>query len=587
MRRVLGLCLCLSLGACVAPADPAHEGERSLEQPIINGTRDTTRHAVITIASDQSVCSGTIVQTDPARGLGWVLTAAHCVQDNPQYILQGNDYQSATATYPVADYLAHPAYDDRSLAFDFAVIVFTGATRNTPVIPIQTAADGLRGGSAVTSVGYGRTRPADQAGGDNSIRYFINRNLSDLSDDQTLVYSLLNGGICQGDSGGPVLATYNGQERVVGVHSAVTEDCRGFGYSGRVSAVYDTWIQGQLTGELEDTCDLCRQVAQSGDGDCVGAINACFNNQTCADLVDCLNSCQTDACFNNCATQFSAGVDRYLAISTCVCEDACASQCQGDPTCPAPPSCGFQFSDQSCNSCMEGACCDQAARCADDGQCFDCLGADSAACADNAPLNDLFACLSDQCEQPCGLEVACGFSSEGACGECLADGCCTQGERCADDETCEACVRGDLTGTECEINPAYNRLFACLGECDGDPCGANEGDNNGAVNNGVNNGGNNGDPNNGAVNNGADNNGTGNNGDANNGAVNNGVNNGDPNPNNSLAEDNNGASEDGFVSRSGGRDVQTCAAAGLAPAAPAPWALLLPGAALLWRARRP
>jgi V8-like Glu-specific endopeptidase len=409
--------------ACVSEERPSEGSPEAAQraQPIINGSLDTTRDAVIAILGDQSLCSGTIIQTDPNRGLGWVLTAAHCVDDVPRYVAQGADFNDPDTYYEVVSYEAHPSYDSRDTTYDFAVIVFAGADRSTPVIPAVGASDGLREGGAVTSVGYGRTTPSYAQDTGNTRRRRVNRVISDLYQ-ELIVYNISDAGICQGDSGGPVLANVNGQEKVVGVHSSVSGDCEGEGYSGRVTLVYSTWLVGQLGGEVEPSCELCQQVATSGNGECVPIIEDCNNSRSCSALLECLQNCNTEACSQNCASDNPQGVQEYLAIFDCVCEDACPSECGGTDFCPEPAACGIAFSDETCNNCQERECCAEARDCGDDATCLGCLnGTVTQGCNNNGAFNDYFECLQGGCASECGIDEApeCGFTADGACGECL------------------------------------------------------------------------------------------------------------------------------------------------------------------------
>ena len=163
---LLGLGLCLCLGACSsadpsAPADP-RVGQTS--SPIINGQVDTTHQAVVAIALQQGsqggLCSGTIVKVDPATHIGWVLTAAHCVDIPPVLVLQSNDFSMTTGTlrYDIVDYEADSRYSGQTGSpYDFAMVRIAGVDANTPTIPLVGSPDNLTVGTNVVSVGYGRT----------------------------------------------------------------------------------------------------------------------------------------------------------------------------------------------------------------------------------------------------------------------------------------------------------------------------------------------------------------------------------------------------------------------------------------------
>ena len=134
MRRlVLGLSVisCLFAAGCSPEAPRPAEQVRSVPLGIINGSADTTHTAVVAIFSNQSVCSGTIVAVDGDSG--YVLTAAHCVEDAPVQVVFTADYNNAAPDNNVVSYAAHPDYSFPD--YDFAMVKFSGATGATPIIP--------------------------------------------------------------------------------------------------------------------------------------------------------------------------------------------------------------------------------------------------------------------------------------------------------------------------------------------------------------------------------------------------------------------------------------------------------------------
>ncbi|RYZ62493.1 MAG: trypsin-like serine protease, partial [Proteobacteria bacterium] len=50
-------------------------------QAIINGSPDTSTPAAVFVYADNFGCTGSLFKVDRQRDLAWVLTAAHCVQD--------------------------------------------------------------------------------------------------------------------------------------------------------------------------------------------------------------------------------------------------------------------------------------------------------------------------------------------------------------------------------------------------------------------------------------------------------------------------------------------------------------------------
>jgi hypothetical protein len=321
--------------ACSAPEpDVRWHDVGTAELPIINGYPDTTHQAVVAVLANQSACSGTIVAVE--GNSAFVLTAGHCVTDAPQYIIQDNDYScysnmTCDGVYIPQNWQAHPNYNGQ--VYDFAMIQANGASASTPIIPAASS-DALAHGTAIKHVGYGTTNPPN---GENSRRNYFDGSVDEADaygDGLVFTYDESQGGTCFGDSGGPQLSS--GTEKVVGVSSAVGDDyCSTYGLSGRVSRVY-SWIQGFITGAGGGTamnCDQCFSWSTSGQGPCMGAVNACVNNTECNAIMDCLNGCTTYACQQSCFTQHPSGQALYDAIFTCVCQTGCPTECGNNLMC--------------------------------------------------------------------------------------------------------------------------------------------------------------------------------------------------------------------------------------------------------------
>ncbi len=395
-----------SLTACSTGS--VDDSASSAQAPIINGQLDTTRQAVVAIIAGPARCSGTIIATNTTTNVGYVLTAAHCVQGpTPQVVRQGDDYNNHTAQYNVIDYEAHPAYAPPDARFDFAMIRIAGVDASTPVIGVAQTNDALMAGSPITNVGYGVTAPNVS----NSLRRQRDTTVANL-DANVIITDLTNGGICSGDSGGPTLAMVGGQELVVGVHSAVTDSsCTGQGVSGRVTAVYMSFIKPFIDGQVTQSCDLCQQTATSGNGSCAGAVSACQNSSQCQAFATCLNGCNGDqTCVNNCVSSNQAGVDIYLAITDCICDTGCTAECGSEPFCANRPTCGFNFSNTTCGDCNDTNCCATTTACADDTDCAACAttATPAASCGSNALFNSFRQCLADNCSTECGIMSGMG-----------------------------------------------------------------------------------------------------------------------------------------------------------------------------------
>ena len=425
-RATLSLTLVsgLLVAACstsTATSGPDTGNTSTASSAIINGTADTTHQAVVFVydqgtGNTGAACSGTIVKVDPTSKVGWVLTAAHCVLTiPPTVVVQGDDYSSPSAlVYEVIDYAADPGYDPSNVGSsnDFAVIRVAGADSTTPVIQMASSPDGVTTGETVTSVGYGKTT-TDPNAPDNTVRHKVTKTLQTVSSTQ-ISYSIATSGICQGDSGGPVLANVGGTEKVVGVHSYVTGNCDGSGYSDRVTSGA-SWIATQLAkAPPADDCHYCETAAFSGNQPCAQKQRSCEADAQCKGYYDCFTACaQGDtSCVAACSTKYPLGEGPFDALAQCSCNVACVSECAG-LNCSALPKCGYAYPKGTCKTCVEGSCCSQMQACAQDGQCFVCLkGGDSdPSCATNKLRQALASCQSDNCADACN-----GVSTSGGSG---------------------------------------------------------------------------------------------------------------------------------------------------------------------------
>jgi MYXO-CTERM domain-containing protein len=263
-------------------------------------------------------------------------------------------------------------------------------------------------GTNVLSVGYGRTTLiATGAGTENTIRRRVAKTLSQVSQQQ-IAYDMQSNGICQGDSGGPVLVTIGGVEQVAGVHSYVQGDCNGTGVSCRVS-FEASFVSGELAKAVPaDSCDLCGQVAESGNGACAAATRSCLADPACKGYYECLSAGGTAAA---CVLKFPKAEGPFNAAANCQCTKACVTQCKGTYACNHTPKCGYKLPAGTCATCTEAACCDEALACSADGTCYVCLKTNDAAaeCATNAARKKMATCVASKCSAECaGSGLAAG-----------------------------------------------------------------------------------------------------------------------------------------------------------------------------------
>lgn len=449
MRRLLAsiaLCsatLAVPLAvACSSSAGSATSGvdealPESQEMPVINGQRDTGHPAVLSMlmeraptdggTSEYSSCTGTIIKTIPAKKIGYVLTAAHCVYGATNiYFTQGNDNAAASGLlrYAMLDFTAHPQYDPSQISpYDIAVVRILGVNASTPVIPTLNP-DTLALNNRVTSVGFGRTirpnAPPSDAG-PNTFKNRIDGSITRLTAAQIGVTYDNDGDICQGDSGGPVLLTKNNKEYVVGVHSFVTGPCVGVGYSVRAT-VHADFVNGILNAAIPaETCQTCRKTVGSGTETCARARETCLNDPQCAGLRKCISACGAAAidagsdagpsedCRKACSLEFPFGAGPYnTLIVFCSCKE-CTTTCSADDACKGLPKCGMKYGTavtdggpDACNTCLESSCCGAESACGADGHCYRCTKNPETAGCGTDPLYKAFEqCRATNCASVC------------------------------------------------------------------------------------------------------------------------------------------------------------------------------------------
>jgi len=332
-----------SIFGCASGGEPPEEEPTRVgSHGIVGGTVDPGHDAVVFyLTGGGGQCTATIVARSGSTG--FALTAAHCISGGNGQLAQADDYQDCyagnagcQAVYDVTETAIHPNYGGNDGdPYDFAMLRFAGAGASTPVIPAAQSPDGLAAGTQVEFVGYGvnEFNDTNRRHVFDTLSAVPSEGINSAVTALFLFYDQNPGGPCNGDSGGPALR--NGE--VVGVTSAGDENCTQFGVSGRVSAVYSSFIKPFIDGVPPVlNCNDCFQGAISGAGPCVSSVEACFADTNCEGLVDCIDGCGgSTSCINGCGSQWQAGVPLYNAIFDCtcgVCASECSSECAGNPT---------------------------------------------------------------------------------------------------------------------------------------------------------------------------------------------------------------------------------------------------------------
>jgi hypothetical protein len=101
----------------------------------------------------------------------------------------------------------------------------------------------------------------------------------------------------------------------------------------------------ETCGAGSNACDTC------GDESCCTELQACEDNASCQSEVDCAAACGSDtACINNCANEYSAGVEDANALGNCL-EANCSEACAPPPADVSPIGTWTMDVDYGVNTC--------------------------------------------------------------------------------------------------------------------------------------------------------------------------------------------------------------------------------------------
>lgn len=234
----------------------------------------------------QALCTAALVSPHA------VLTAGHCVEAYGRGTLElrfGERLSSPTASRLVDAIVLHPEHSATSSAFDLAVLWMDEPVAIAPLVLHGEPLDAGWIDRPLRAVGFGASA---RHGGQVAV--------SEI-DEGTLTVRPAPDMTCRGDSGGPLLATIDGEERLVGITSAGDVECSTWGVAARVDRGLEALLLAPPTTpaqtvELESVCTAaCRSDAEcprdlvcGDEGQCVvrglepGDLReACSTNEEC------------------------------------------------------------------------------------------------------------------------------------------------------------------------------------------------------------------------------------------------------------------------------------------------------------------
>lgn len=225
------LCIATLLAASLAGCDEATDaaGELAADDDaivaegasaIVAGTVDEGHPAVVALTyHGDAFCSGTLVAPTV------VLTAAHCLHEDfvgalslPDVaVFFGTDVAGAGTSIRVTATHLHPDFDSRGSQEDDVAVVRLAF--EAPVEPLALGAAPEKG-SPIRLVGFGRVDPDVETDGVKRVGAATIQAVTPRS----FVLRPSPHGTCMGDSGGAAIATVDGHDVLVGVHTR--SDCR-------------------------------------------------------------------------------------------------------------------------------------------------------------------------------------------------------------------------------------------------------------------------------------------------------------------------------------------------------------------------
>ena len=265
---------------------PFYTGIKDNVLKIVGGTKvDIADYPwQVYLRSGNYMCGGIIIAKK------WILTAAHCTQDDDGNSISSDDMiVVAGTTHPysassehkfyVENYSRHSEYDRASLINDIAVLELYDEIdiENTEAIELISLRDDENGvtspGVMATITGWGLLRGVENPSDSDfpkdlqmvQLPIVSQKAASSVWRDTNISFIFAgykngNKDACGGDSGGPLIVNVDGKKKLAGIVSWGSESCNTYGAFTRVSYFLD-WIEdktgvtpsGEITKPQGDT----------------------------------------------------------------------------------------------------------------------------------------------------------------------------------------------------------------------------------------------------------------------------------------------------------------------------------------------
>lgn len=271
----------VALTAC--GASDREKTSSQVREAVIGGAVATGDPAVVQMRADYGnswgSCTGTLIAPNV------VLTAAHCIEDNPPkisvYFGTYADQAAASEWKKVKEWHHHPSYPHPYIneGHDCAVLILDAPVTNIAPKPYSRVAMTQSSvGRAARIVGFGVTNGYAQTGG--GTKRTLSTKIVEVSGGIASIGGY-GGTSCQGDSGGPMFIDENGVETVGAISSFGVQNCIAEGSYARTELCAD-WIDTFVKGAPPPpSCTPSCSGKACGDDGCGGSCGACAAGQSC------------------------------------------------------------------------------------------------------------------------------------------------------------------------------------------------------------------------------------------------------------------------------------------------------------------